>query len=270
MKEHPFNQDWFRVQQMASDIWAIREPSHSEDVLCYFVKGSGQNVLIDTGMGLADLRDVIPDQEVTALLTHSHWDHMGGARLFPKVLILNHSYETTRLSKGWLPTEMCGFETREFAVPVPSDFSEQTFQIQGVSSFDTFTDGQKIDLGDKHLSVIHTPGHTPGSACFFLEEDGFLFSGDTLYPGPEYLHLPESSFADYKHSLERLMKEIGKGLKRIFPGHNAFSANPDLLKRHLLAVYGAIEPEAIVMDQDYFGPYIEKRWSGFSLRIARK
>lgn len=269
-KEFPFNQDWFHVQPMPPDIWAIREPNHSEDVLCYFIKGRGQNVLIDTGMGLSDLRPIIPDQEVTVLLTHSHWDHMGGASLFPKVLILNHPYETGRLRKGWLSSEMCGFAAKEFAVPVPSDFSEQTFHIQAVSSFETFTDGQQIDLGDKHLSVIHTPGHTPGSVCFYLEEDGFLFSGDTLYPGPEYVYLPESNFADYKHSLARLMAEIGKGLKRIFPGHNEFSADPDLLRRHLLAVNGAIEPEAIVIGQDYFGPYVEKKWSGFSLRLSNR
>lgn len=265
-----FSTDWFCVKQLESDIWAIREPNHSQDVLCYFVKGSRQNVLIDTGMGLANLRDVIPEQEVTVLLTHSHWDHMGGVSLFPRVSILNHPYETGRLSRGWLPSEMCGFEAEEFAVPMPKNFSRRTFQISNFSSFSTFEDSQEIDLGDKHLSVVHTPGHTPGSVCFYLKEPGFLFSGDTLYPGPEYLHLPESSLEDYKHSLERLMGEIGERLKRIFPGHNAFYAEPDLLNGHLLAVAGAIEPVAIVTGQDYFGPYVEKKWPSFSLRLAKR
>lgn len=269
-KEYPFGQDWFYVKQMGNDVLAIREPNHSQDVLCYFVKDSMQNVLIDAGMGLANLRDVIPDQEVTVLLTHAHWDHMGGANLFPRVSILNHLYETNRLSKGWLPTEMCGFEAEEFAVPVPKNFSLRAFQVPGISSFATFKDGQEIDLGDKHLSVIHTPGHTPGSVCFFLEERGFLFSGDTLYPGPEYLHLPESSFEDYKQSLDRLFAITGNRLKRIFPGHNAFSAEPDLLQRHQLAVSGMVKPETIVTGQDFFGPYVEKRWSDFSFRIARQ
>lgn len=268
-----FNTDWFHVKPIEPDVWAFREPNHSQDVVCYLIKGSAQNVLIDTGMGLANLKgvlqDVIPNQEATVLLTHSHWDHMGGANLFPRVSILNHPYETSRLNKGWLPSEMCGFETEEFTVSVPNNFSPRTFQVQGVSSFATFEDGQAIDLGDKHLSVIHTTGHTPGSVCFFLEERCLLFSGDTLYPGPEYLHLPESSFEDYKQSLDRLLAITGNQLKRIFPGHNAFSAEPDLLQRHLLAVNG-MKPEAVVIGQDYFGPYVEERWNDFSFRIARR
>ncbi len=272
-KEYPFSQDWFHVKQVETDIWAIREPKHSEDVLCFFVRGSKQNILIDTGMGLANLRDIfqdiIPDQDATVLLTHSHWDHTGGANLFPKVLIMNNLYETSRLSKGWLPPEMCGFETGEFTVPVPDNFSNETFQIPGVLNFATFEDGQEIDLGDKHISAIHTPGHTPGSVCFFVEERGLLFSGDTLYPGPEYLHLPESSLEQYKQSLETLLERIGKRLKRIFPGHNAFSVEPDLLQRHLLATNGIPEPETVATGQDFFGSYVERKWGDFSFRTKR-
>lgn len=58
-KEYPFGQDWFHVKQMGNDVWAIREPKHSEDVLCFFVKGSKQSILIDTGMGLANLKDIL-------------------------------------------------------------------------------------------------------------------------------------------------------------------------------------------------------------------
>ncbi len=42
-------------------------------------------------------------------------------------------------------------------------------------------DGQEITIGDTTLRVIHTPGHTPGSVCFY--EDGTLIAGDTLFPG---------------------------------------------------------------------------------------
>lgn len=272
-REYFFNTNWFNIKQLDPDIWAFREPKHNQDVLCYFIKGQTQNVLIDTGLGLANLKDALeeitPDQETTVLLTHSHWDHIGGANLFPKVAIFNNPYEESRLNKGWLPSEMYGFETEDFAVPVPNNFSPGIFQVPGISDFTTFQDGQEIDLGNEHLLVIHTPGHTPGSVCFFLEKSRLLFSGDTLYPGPEYLYLPESNFEHYKQSLNKLL-EITHGLpKRIFPGHNAFSAEPLLLQRHLLAVNGKIEPKAITMGQDYFGPYIEKTWEDFSLRIAR-
>jgi glyoxylase-like metal-dependent hydrolase (beta-lactamase superfamily II) len=45
------------------------------------------------------------------------------------------------------------------------------------------TDGQRIDVGDVHLEVMHTPGHSPGGCCLWAEADGVLFSGDTLFRG---------------------------------------------------------------------------------------
>src|SRR5215207_2272015 len=44
-------------------------------------------------------------------------------------------------------------------------------------------DGQHIDVGDVHLQVMHTPGHSPGGCCLWAEADGVLFSGDTLFRG---------------------------------------------------------------------------------------
>jgi len=48
---------------------------------------------------------------------------------------------------------------------------------------DTLRDGQKITVGGAELSIIHTPGHSPGGCCLHLPEDGLLFSGDTLFNG---------------------------------------------------------------------------------------
>jgi len=47
--------------------------------------------------------------------------------------------------------------------------------------FDTLADGAEIVLGASKVRVMHTPGHTPGSICLLV--DGFLISGDTLFPG---------------------------------------------------------------------------------------
>lgn len=44
-------------------------------------------------------------------------------------------------------------------------------------------DGQEIAVGDLTLRVIHTPGHTPGSVCFYVPREATLISGDTLFPG---------------------------------------------------------------------------------------
>ncbi|MCP3853581.1 MAG: MBL fold metallo-hydrolase [Actinomycetia bacterium] len=48
---------------------------------------------------------------------------------------------------------------------------------------DSLADGATIEVGGARLSVIHTPGHSPGGCCLHLPEDGLLFSGDTLFNG---------------------------------------------------------------------------------------
>ena len=93
----------------------------------------------------------------------------------------------------------------------------------------------KIDPFD--LQIIKTPGHTPDSICVYDKKNCFLLTGDTLYPGPIYLHLKESKFADYQKSLKKLLK---LKIKIIYPGHNNFSMKPDKLLKIWQAVKGKI------------------------------
>lgn len=77
-----------------------------------------------------------------------------------------------------------------------------------------------IEIKPFVFQIIKTPGHSPDSICIFEKNKGWLFSGDTLYPAPIYLHLKESNLNDYKKSLKKLLK---LKISRIFPGHDDFS-----------------------------------------------
>jgi glyoxylase-like metal-dependent hydrolase (beta-lactamase superfamily II) len=97
-------------------------------------------------------------------------------------------------------------------------------------------DGETITFGNIRLSVIHTPGHTPGSLCFYTE--GYLISGDTLFPGgPGKTGSP----ADFRQIVESLKNKIFvlPDNTQVFAGHGdgtvlgkekrafeAFSARP--------------------------------------------
>lgn len=257
---------WFEVKQITENTWAIREPYHDEDVLSFLVKGTEGSILFDTGMGLADIRKILPTVvEPRVLLTHSHWDHIGGISQFSDVEILDHPYEATRLQRGWQADEIVGYTEVSFKIPLPINFSPSKFNIPGRSLFSTFKDGEIIEHAGIKVKVIHTPGHTPGSVCFFLEEQGVLITGDTLYPGPEYLHLSESNVADYYQSLKKLILSVEDRLKLIFPGHNAFIAQPDLLLRHFQAMRGMLVPDSIQEGEDEFGKYIKQIYGDFSL-----
>lgn len=85
-----------------------------------------------------------------------------------------------------------------------------------------------IKLHPFSFRVILTPGHTPDSICLYEETHKILLSGDTLYPGPIYLHFPESNYKKYLGSIKKLAKI--KKIERILPGHNNFSMDFSLVK----------------------------------------
>lgn len=88
--------------------------------------------------------------------------------------------------------------------------------------------GEKITVDPFSFKAIHTPGHTPDSVCLYEQSHKLLLTGDTLYPGPIYLHLPDSDLKRYLQSIRKLAKI--KTIKDIFPGHNNFSMRPSSIK----------------------------------------
>ncbi|MDR2539340.1 MAG: MBL fold metallo-hydrolase [Chlamydiales bacterium] len=102
------------------------------------------------------------------LLTHSHWDHIADISLlknyFDVPVYIHQDDETNVINPG-------------------SDGIPLFVPIQGVKIDHYLKDGEIMDVGDLHIQVIHTPGHTPGGVCFYLEKQKILFSGDTLFQG---------------------------------------------------------------------------------------
>jgi hydroxyacylglutathione hydrolase len=120
------------------------------------------------------------------LMTHSHMDHTGALAQLKSALnipIAAHAADAGRL-------------------PIVPDT--------------LLPDGRAITFGNIHLTAMHTPGHTPGSLCFYTK--GYLISGDTLFPGgPGKTGSP----ADFRQILESLKRKIFvlPDDTRIFPGH---------------------------------------------------
>jgi glyoxylase-like metal-dependent hydrolase (beta-lactamase superfamily II) len=82
--------------------------------------------------------------------------------------------------------------------------------------FTAIGEADVLTVGDVMVTAIHTPGHTPGSVCYVTE--GFLFTGDTLFPaGPGKTGGPER-FAEVMGSLDRLFAEFPDAT-RVCPGH---------------------------------------------------
>ena len=136
------------------------------------------------------------------LLTHGHFDHIGGAAALAReahVPVYCHERELPRL------TQPEGTLAPMFGLPltVPSDVAP-------------LRTGQRIALGNTTLTVLHTPGHTPGSVCYRHEK--VLFCGDTLfYQGYGRVDLAGGNSLQMALSLKRLLKLPGDTI--CYPGH---------------------------------------------------
>ena len=106
------------------------------------------------------------------------------------------------------------------------------------------TDGDKIDLGDSTLRVIHTPGHTPGSICLYEAQSKSLFSGDTVFPYGSVgrTDLPGGSSRNLIRSISRL---VTLDVSVLYPGHGEVTANNvnEQIKQSLKLTKAAAGPE---------------------------
>ncbi|HEV8193631.1 MAG TPA: MBL fold metallo-hydrolase, partial [Ktedonobacterales bacterium] len=90
-------QDWFATRDLGHDIWVLQDPIgrvapgfNVSVVNLYLVVGRDRSALIDTGMGLGDIREActaLTDLPLVNLCSHSHWDHICGSYLFAERLI---------------------------------------------------------------------------------------------------------------------------------------------------------------------------------------
>jgi glyoxylase-like metal-dependent hydrolase (beta-lactamase superfamily II) len=180
-------------------------------------------------MGIDDIRqlvDGLTDKPVTVVNSHYHWDHIGDNHRFEHVAI--HADEASLLEQeppqGMLLEAM---RPETFWGPMPDGFDPGQYSISPSKADRLLKDGDVLDLGNRRLRVLHTPGHSEGSICL-LSEDGLLFTGDTVYAGPLYVHFEESDFQVYRETLGRL-SELVDELRLVLPSHNETPLDPHIL-----------------------------------------
>lgn len=113
---------------------------------------------------------------------------------------------------------------------LPKNFDSDRYEIFSGTPSRYIDDGDVIDLGNRSIEVLHTPGHSPGHLCFFEIKTGYLFTGDLIYKGTLYANYPSTDPTAFLRSVKKI---CGLDIKRIFPAHHSTSIEPDFVSRVL-------------------------------------
>jgi glyoxylase-like metal-dependent hydrolase (beta-lactamase superfamily II) len=195
---------------------------------------TGDAVVVDPAYGVGDLVDVLAGDDMRlagVLVTHWHPDHVGGD-------LMGHGIEGLR--------EL--LEHKEVPVHVQADEAQWVTRATGVSDLLTHHEsGDVVDVGGLGVTLLHTPGHTPGSQCFMVENR--LVAGDTLFlEGCGRTDLPGGDPEAMYDSLTRRLARVPDDTI-LFPGH-LYSAEPSATMgdtRRLNYVFRPQNPEQWLM-----------------------
>ena len=236
--------DWFSVEKIDDGTFAISEYGHWEKVHSYLLLGEKCAALIDTGLGIGNIKNVVEhltNLPVKVVTTHVHWDHIGGHREFNDIYV--HENDAAWLEDGIsIPLEAVKRDVirEKFTLTPPDDFDINKYEVYRGKPGMVLKDGDIIDIGGRKIDVIYTPEHSPGHICLFEEERGYLFTGDLVYAGTLYAFYPSTDPVKFKESIEKVSKL--KGVKRILPGHNNLNI-PVSIIRDIKEAFESIEKE---------------------------
>jgi glyoxylase-like metal-dependent hydrolase (beta-lactamase superfamily II) len=203
----------------------VREPHVDPFLRCniWHLRGKDKDLVVDAGLGVHSLRAGVPplfEREPELFLTHAHLDHIGGAHEFATTYA--HSAERAdtpapgTLHRDLLIEEL-GLESARYVdeMPdlmvdaVPTDgYDIDAYAVRPPQTCTAVVDGDTFELGDRTLTALHLPGHSPGSIALFEPNEGVLFSGDVVYdldPGEVLLdEINGAVVSDYIDSLDRI------------------------------------------------------------------
>ena len=225
--------DWFKTKKISDWLYLTTEPFFEigNRANIWLVKGSDRDIVIDTGLGVCNLKahleglDLIDSTErrpCDVVCTHAHFDHSGGAHHFKSVCI--HELEADALAAGAQRHTLNYVKSNHFHKSPYSGFSARRYRVPPTVC-KPLRQGDVIALGSgDQLEVMHTPGHTVGSISLYLSSKRALFTGDFLYDCGVGSHLldwlPTSNCRSYSASAESMIDFIDtQAIQRIYPGH---------------------------------------------------
>lgn len=203
-----------KAQKLNENTYLIKEAC-----FCYLLVGEQRAMLIDSGVGLKDMRPairkLIGEKELIVVATHGHLDHFGGGRFFEKAYVTEadaglYRLHNSRTFRKWL-LRRSPFFMRPFLRPHLAESPDN------VAFYDENT---VFELGGRTVEVLATPGHTAGSVCLMDRQNKLFFGNDTLVSWGVLLNLDYSQPPEVFEQSMLKIKGVIHGFDRILPGHH--------------------------------------------------
>ena len=143
--------------------------SFQTNAYVYYDKASGEGVIIDPAGEAKEIIKFLTDNSIKIkyiLLTHGHYDHIMAVEEVA-------AHTRAQITAGADESELLGDPRL--------NFSDRLGEGIKIKIGKPLKDGDVLKVGGANLKVLHTPGHTKGGVCYYDEQEGTLFSGDTLF-----------------------------------------------------------------------------------------
>lgn len=219
----------FRSAKIDKNITRIRNGAGD---LMYLVEGKNSAALIDTGVGIGDLKKYVQkltNKPLIVLITHGHVDHAGGTAQFDEVYMNSSDNE--------LFVEHTALANRQGYVGASNPKWAETltaanYQPQdNPARFKNLTEGMTFDLGGVHLDIYNLPGHTHGSSAILIRENRALLTGDGANMFTFLFSKEALGLKSYEKSLRRLKRVTAGKYDKVYCSHGSGDLTIDYLDR---------------------------------------
>lgn len=197
--------DWYAVETIDTQTFAINEPKSSQYNTSYLIVGDTRALMFDAGSGerpagSRSMREVAEQyagkKPITLILSHFHYDHIYDAATFDGVTLIDRSDIRANISA-------------QILMITPWEAVDLGWRSLNVTAL--VADGEAIDLGGRRLIVLNLPGHTTESVVLFDRDRDQVFAGDFVYRhlGGIIAFATGADLAAYKANCARLLQLTG-------------------------------------------------------------
>lgn len=226
---------FFQTENVTERIFRIKMPY----VCCYLIVGKQKAVLIDTGWGYGDIKEVvegITDLPVTLLLSHGHPDHNGGAIQFDEAYLNEKDFKMNESQS------QIALRRKLMLRYVPRDFEEkpEMWQPPRTKPLIPLKETMTFDLGGITILPFNLPGHSAGSMVFIIPEERIAIFGDAI-SHPTVMFLDNSTKIQPHYEAMVELSRHSHLYDRVLVNHETFELDKIVLDNNIALAKAILE-----------------------------